>query len=127
MKVPNFRPPTPGDFPGIDEQNIAALKVVGDQLELVTQALQSNISPEDNSNTQVKAVSLQSGVATEVETKTIKGRAVEVVVLGQDKFDSTTLAWELLSEEKIRVRVTWADPLNHGIFIPTTLLIRGGS
>ena len=127
MKVPNFRPPNQGDFPGIDEQNIAALKVIGDQLELVTQALQSNISPEENGNAELKAVTLQSGVEVELETKGIKGKAVELVVLGHDKFDSTKLAWQVVDEDKVKVKVTWDNDDNQGVFIPTTLLVRGGN
>ena len=74
MKVPGFRPPTEGDFPDLDEQTIAAVKVVGDQVELVTQALQSNISPEDNGNSEVRVVALQHGVTPELEVRGIKGK-----------------------------------------------------
>lgn len=127
MRVPNFRPPNQGDFPDVDEQNIAALKVVGDQLEIVTHALQSNISPEDNANAEVKNLSLKSGEPLNIETKNIKGKAIEVVVLDQEKFDSTKLAWEVVNENEIRVQVTWDNEDNQDTFISTRLLVRGGS
>tara|TARA_R100001086_G_C11668998_1_gene212358 strand:+ start:122 stop:508 length:387 start_codon:yes stop_codon:yes gene_type:complete len=125
MKVPNFRPPTAGNFPDLDEQTIAALKVVSDQLGVVTQCLQSNVSPEDNSNSQVKYLNMKSGEAQQIEVKDVKGKPIEVSILDQDKFDFTKLAWEVADQDHINVRVTWDDTENQQDYIGVRLMVRG--
>mgnify|MGYP003661708617 CR=1 FL=1 len=125
MKVPNFRPPTAGNFPDLDEQTIAAFKVVSDQLGVLTQCLQSNVSPEDNGNSQVKYLNLKSGEAQQIEVKGVKGKPVEVTILDQDKFDFAKLAWEVADQEHINVRVTWDDGDNQQDYIGVRIMVRG--
>lgn len=127
MKVPSFRPPTQGDYPGLGEENHGALKVLSDQLELVTQCLQSNISPEDNSNVEVKTVGLESGVDMEIELNSLKGTPREVVVVNHSAYAREALYWEVINQSKIKVRVdfTAADDLDLPDIITTTLMIRG--
>lgn len=125
MKVPNFRPPTAGDFPGINEEGHMALKVISDQLDIITQCLQSNVSPEDNSNTEVKLLLLRSGEAQKVMLSQLRGRPEEVIIIDQAKFDFTKLAWEVVDQNEINVKVTWDDTENQEAAIEVKILIRG--
>lgn len=125
MKVPSFRPPNKGDFPGVEEETLEAIKVLSDQLDLVTEALQSNISLEDNGNTEIKALSLRSGEEELVNLSVVKGRPIEVTIVDQDKFDSTKLAWQVVDQGQIKIKVTWDDTANHNVPINTRILVRG--
>ena len=49
-----------------------------------------------------------------------------MVVMDQERFDSVRLAWEVVDQEKIRVRVDWDSEDNQNEeFVSTTLLVRG--
>ena len=78
MKVPNFLPPNELDHPGLPEVAYTAIQVLSDQLETITTALQKNMSPEDNENSEARGLYLVHGVEQEVSVQEIKGRPTEV-------------------------------------------------
>ena len=125
MKVPNFLPPNELDHPGLPEVAYTAIQVLSDQLETITTALQKNMSPEDNENSEARVLYLVHGVEQEVSVQEIKGRPTEVRVIDHPLFEEAVLAWVIKDEHNIKVKVTWpSEPTGP---IATTLLIRGGS
>ena len=125
MKVPNFLPPNEVDQPGLPEEAYTAMRILSDQVDVLTTALQKNISPEDNENTEPRTIDLQSGREYEISLQEIKGRPREVRVLDHALFERADLSWEVVDNEKIKVKVDWpSGPMDA---VNTTLLIRGSS
>ena len=125
MKVPNFTPPNKIDNPGLDEESHKALKVISEQVTLLTSALQKNISPEDNENAETRAFGFENGKEYEISLQEIKGRPTEVRVLDHGLFEKVDIAWEVVDASKIKVVLTW--PSEPTAAVDATLFIRGGS
>jgi len=129
MKIPSFRAPTLADYPNMEEENYDALKVLSDQLQLLTQCLQANVSPEDNGNVEVRTLTLRDGVEINIKLNSLKGAPQEVTVVRHNAFATDTIAWELVNQDEIKVKVSFS-PANDNVTIPdtggsTTLMIRG--
>ena len=129
MKIPSFKAPTLADFPNMDEENYDALKVLSDQLQLLTQCLQANVSPEDNGNVEMRTLTLEDGVAMKIQLNSLRGVPQEVTVVRHNAFATDTIAWEVVDQDEIRVKVSFT-PASDTVTIPdtgvsTTLMIRG--
>jgi hypothetical protein len=125
MKLPDFTPPNSVDHPGLPEVAYNAMQVLSDQVEQLTIALQKNISPEDNENSETRALALEHNKEYEISLQEIKGRPTEVRVLDQDLFEMPLLSWEVVDADKIKVKVNWLSQPTGAV--PVSLLIRGGS
>lgn len=123
MKIPNFHPPNQIDHPGLPETAYAAMEVLADQVDKLTTALQKNISPEDNENSETRTVDFQNGVAHEIVLQEIKGSPREVRVLDHALFSKVDIAWEATDVDKLRVMLTW--PSEPSGYVTATLLVRG--
>ena len=123
MKIPNFQPPNKIDHPGLPDSAYEAMEVFTQQIEKITTALQKNISPEDNENSETRTMTFQSGVNYDIRLRDIKGRPREVRVLDHSVFDKVDLAWEVKDQALIRVSLTWPATAS----AIATLLIRGSS
>ena len=123
MKIPNFQPPNKIDHPGLPDSAYEAMEVFTQQIEKITTALQKNISPEDNENSETRTMTFQSGVNYDIRLRDIKGRPREVRVLDHSVFDKVDLAWEVKDQDLIRVSLTWPATAS----AIATLLIRGSS
>ena len=123
MKIPNFQPPNKIDHPGLPDSAYSAMEVFTQQIEKITTALQKNISPEDNENSETRTMTFQSGVNYDIRLRDIKGRPREVRGLDHSVFDKVDLAWEVKDQDLIRVSLTWPATAS----AIATLLIRGSS
>lgn len=121
MKVPNFVPPNEVDQPGLPEAAYSALQVISNQVRELTTALQKNISPEDNENSETRTLTFRSGVPQEIRLQEIKGRPREVRVLDHSVFEKVDLAWEIRDADLIKVSLSWPTATS----ATATLLIRG--
>ena len=99
MKIPNFQPPNKIDHPGLPDSAYEAMEVFTQQIEKITTALQKNISPEDNENSETRTMTFQSGVNYDIRLRDIKGRPREVRVLDHSVFDKVDLAWEVKDQD----------------------------
>ena len=77
------------------------MRILSDQVDVLTTALQKNISPEDNENSETRTIDLQSGREYEISLQEIKGRPREVRVLDHDLFERADLSWEVVDNDKI--------------------------
>tara|TARA_B100000470_G_C19735714_1_gene366695 strand:+ start:552 stop:938 length:387 start_codon:yes stop_codon:yes gene_type:complete len=125
MKLPSFQPPNKIDHPGLPDAAYGAMEVLSNQVDKLTHALQKNISPEDNENTEVRIYPFESGVEYDITLQEVKGKVREVRVLDHDLFERVDLAWKLIDQKKIKVVLTWPSEPEEAI--NATLLIRGGS
>lgn len=125
MRVPNFTPPNQIDHPGLPDEAYNAMQVLSDQVGKLTLALQKNISPEDNENSEVRKLDFENGKKYSVSLQEIKGRPSEVRVLSHTLFDSVNLSWEVTDEASINVSLSWST--STASRTTATLLIRGGS
>lgn len=124
MKIPNFQPPNEIDHPDLSKEAYSAMQVMSSQIEKLTTALQKNMSPEDNENSETRVLTLRHGIPADIRLQEIKGKPREVRILDHSLFEKADLAWEVKDQKKIRVSVTWSiDP---GVPVSVTLLIRGG-
>ena len=125
MKIPNFTPPNKIDNPDLDDGTHDALKVISEQVNKLTSALQKNISPEDNENSETRKLAFENGKEYEISVPDIKGKPSEVRVLDHGLFERVDIAWEVVDSGKIKVALTW--PSAPSSSVDTTILIRGGS
>ncbi len=123
MRIQSFRAPTPGDNPKLPEEYFRANKSQAEQIDLVTQALQNNLSEEDNFNADRKRVSLFHNQEQTISTGRVKGKAAEVRIVHSALFDFPRLAWEVVDEGKIRVKVAWDS--NPTEAVEVVLMIKG--
>lgn len=123
MKIPNFTPPNKVDHPGLPDTAYRAMEVITNQLQKVTTALQKNISPEDNENSETRTMTFESGVKYDIRLQSIRGKPREVRVLDHSVFEKVDLAWEVKDLNLISVSLTWPASTS----ATATLLIRGSS
>ena len=123
MKLPNFTPPNKVDHPGLPATAYSAMEVITNQLQKVTTALQKNISPEDNENSETREMVFESGVKYDINLQSIRGRPREVRVLDHSVFEKVDLAWEVKDTGVVSVSLTWPE----ATVAKATLIIRGSS
>ena len=102
-----------------------AMNILSEQIETLTNALQNNMTPEDNENSETRTIGFESGREYEIDLQEIKGKPSEVRILDSALFEKADLSWEVMDQKRIKVKVDWesrpAAPIN------ATLLIRGAS
>lgn len=124
MKMPDFEPPNKVSHPGLPEASYDAMEVLANQVQKITQALQKNMSPEDNENSETRIASFVSGQTYDLNLQEIKGKPTELRVLDNELFENVDVAWEVKDQTTVRVRLTWKDSAPTAP-IEATLLIRG--
>lgn len=125
MKIANFRIPTPGEFPGVSEETMKVVEVLSRQVDQLTRCLQSNVSPEDNGNVELRTIPFKSGEEKSIRVTEIKGKVVEVTLVSHSAYDSAKLAWIPVREDEVKITITF-DNTPAGS-IDCTLLVRGES
>ena len=123
MKIPNYTPPNRLDHPGLPDSAYDAIDVISEQLNKITNALQKNISPEDNENAETRTAVFESGKEYDISLQEISGRPSEVRVLDHSVFEEVNLAWEVKDQTTVKVKLTWPDAAS----ATATLLVRGAS
>jgi len=107
MKVGNFRKITKGDIPGFPDELFEVITPLSEQVETLTRACQGNIDFDRNFNSEIRALALSNDTETTITLQRIKGKPSAVFVLWEELFDYTKLAWKLVGEGKITVKVEW--------------------
>ena len=81
------------------------------QIELLTTALQNNVTLAENLNAEIRTVDLDHDIAVRIGLNQLKGKPVGVVLLGTGVFDYARIAWDVIDESTVDVKVKWdTDP-----------------
>ena len=125
MKVSNFKRLSRTDNPQIPEWMEPLLKVINDQFESITTALQGSLTFDDNFNAEIKEFSLKDNTAVDVKLSRVKGKPRGVILLDRDVFDYHVAAFEILDEKTVRVKLSFTDTAPLGD-VKIRLLVVGG-
>lgn len=90
-------------------QNIVGSQ--NDTFELLTTAMQNNLTFADNMNASVIDIPLEHDTATEISTRSVKGQVKHAICSSTDAFDYFKFKWQVVDTNTIRVAVKWdTDP-----------------
>lgn len=109
MKVSNFKRISRSDFPEATDEFHKAMDIVSDQIELLTTALQGNISFEDNFDAEIKELDLEDNKAVTFELKTLRGKPRGVLLLDRGLFDYSVVALQVVDDKSIKVKIAMTD------------------
>lgn len=109
MKVSNFKRISRSDFPEASEDFYRAMDIISDQIEVVTTALQGNISFEDNFDAEIKDLKIKDNTTTTFELKTLKGKPRGILLLDRGVFDYSLVAFKVVNDRTISVKMVSTD------------------
>ena len=107
MKIQNFKNLNRSTETDIPEEIFRTLEPLNEQLQALTTGARRRLSFEDNFNAQVHKILLKDDIAVDLSVDKVRGKANRVEVDTPGFFDYYRLAWKVIDENKIRVKVKW--------------------
>lgn len=108
MKVASFKRLSRADYQGIPEAFEPFIDSLNDQIEQVTQALQNNLTFEENFNAEVKEITIKDNTPVDLRVK-LKGKPRGILLLDRNVEDYTVESFSIIDSETIRVKLSFTD------------------
>jgi hypothetical protein len=113
MKVQTFRLIQRGDYPEAPDWFLRVAETINKQLEQLTNLAQKNITAAENTNSEERDLEIANDVPFEVTLNQLKGKPTKARLVWANLFDYPHLAWEVISETKVRAKVRFdSEPAN---------------
>jgi hypothetical protein len=107
-QIPNFQRYNKGDTPDAPEWFHKVMDTINLQIEALTTALQGNVSLSENANCETREITMKQDEEVEISLKKLHGKPTAAAVTYSSIYDFPSLAWRVIDEKKVAVKVHWA-------------------
>ncbi len=131
-RIESFSPPTKAQHPDIEEKYWRLIDALVKQTQVLTEAMQGDISFADNFNAVERVVEMRDSVFVDISAEEVRGIPEEVSFISSDFLGADNqpvtprFDFSVPGENKVSVRAVWPAPAPSGV-VNVKIRIRGPS
>jgi len=112
MKLPSWRRITKSDYPDLPEWFEEIADSLNRHLELITEALQTGLTIEENLRAEVRQLAVANGVWTPVEFQVLRRNAKDAILTASSYHGERDFDWRMSETRMLtgEIRIVWAVP-----------------
>lgn len=106
MKVADYRRISKTDLQEAPAWMHRIVDQTNQQIEIVTTAVQRNLTFSENFNSEIRSISLADDTTTRISLNALKGKPIGAILVDSG-YAYARLAWQVVDESTVDVKVKW--------------------